>query len=67
MGPPPRDRPGGARAPHGGLPRMDPARGLVVLGRPGAEAPPALRTGAAPPAAAPGPGQPTLPLRAPIA
>ena len=64
-GPPTRDGSGGARAPHGGLPGLDPARGLVVLGYPRAGAPPALRAGAAPPTPAPGPGQPSLPLLAP--
>ena len=65
MGPPTRDGPGGARASHGGLPGLDPAPGLVVLGHPGAGAPPVLRVGAAPPARAPGRGQPSLPLLAP--
>ena len=65
-GPPTRDGPVGARAPHGGLPGLDPARGLVVLGRPKAGVPPTLRAGAAPPAPAPSPGQPTLPLLAPV-
>ena len=63
-GPPIRDGPGGARAPHGGLPRLDPARRLVVLGRPRARTAPALRAGATPPALAPGPGQPLRPLLA---
>ena len=38
-GAPTRHGPGGARAPHGGLPGLDPARGLVVPGRPRAGAP----------------------------
>ena len=40
--PPARDGPGGARAPNGGYPRVEPTRGLVVLGRPGARVPAAL-------------------------
>ena len=64
-GPPSRDGPGGARAPHGGHRGLEPTRGLVVLGRPGARAPPALRAGAPPPAPKPGLGQPSLPFLAP--
>ena len=64
-GSPARDQPGRARAPHGGLPGLDHARGLMVLGHPRARTPPTLYVGAAPPAPAPGAGQPSLPLLAP--
>ena len=60
--PPTQDGPGAARAPHGGLPGLDPARGLMGLGRSTARAPLARRCRAAPPASSPGPGQPLLPL-----
>ena len=39
-GPPSRDGPGGASAPQGGLPWLDPAARLVVLGRPTARTSP---------------------------
>ena len=56
--------PGGARAPHDSHPWLEPARGLVVLGRPGARAPAAYCAGAPMPAPTPGPGQPSLPFLA---
>ena len=64
-GPPSRDGPGGACAPHGGHHGLEPARGLLVLGRPGAREPGTPCAGAPPPAPTPGPGQPSLPFLAP--
>ena len=54
--PPSREGPGGARAPSGGHPWLEPAQGLVVLGRPGARAPATIRAGAPAVAATPVPG-----------
>ena len=57
--------PGGAPAPTGGHPWIEPTRGLVVLGRPGARAT-ATRCAAAPTLAPkPGPGQHLLPFLPP--
>ena len=62
--PPTRDEPGGARAPNGDHIWVDPTRGLVVLGRPGARVRAALRAGSPPPGPTPGAEQPPPPLLA---